>query len=227
MVYDHPTPRGPGPSVPAASGYLADMGSRRCASVQHTEGGGEGVARGLPRSSRWSLESKVSRTATQQSGVTELALSGRWNRSLLNRKEKQKQKARWPRGRSSSLVAGAALSCLVHFDVLFMGKVERGHEEVHEIAPEASGVQVVGHDLADKVLAGAGPAVQRQGQRFLGVFVVLEAAQRLENYFRGQMLSEQLLQVQLEGYGATGRVLQRTQSPEGRSTCPAGAWSPG
>lgn len=72
-----------------------------------------------------------------------------------------------------------------------MRKVELGGEDVHKLAVHALLVDALRDERAGKVLACAGPAVQREHQRLLGVGVVHEAAHRLGNDVRRQVLPEQ------------------------------------
>lgn len=83
-----------------------------------------------------------------------------------------------------------------------MREVQGRDEQVDKVTLQAFWVEVLSHNLADKILARASPAVHGQSQCFLGIFIVLEAGQCLENHFGGEVLSKQLcLQVQLEGCG--------------------------
>lgn len=81
-----------------------------------------------------------------------------------------------------------------------MREVQSRDEQVNKVTLQAFWIKVFSHNLADKILARASPAVQGQSQWFLGIFIVPEASQCLENHFGGEVLSKQLLlQVQLEG----------------------------
>lgn len=87
-----------------------------------------------------------------------------------------------------------------------MREVQSRDEQVDKVTLQAFWIKVFSHNLADKILARASPAVQGQSQWFLGIFVVPEASQCLENHFGGKVLSKQLLfQVQLEGCGGPHR----------------------
>lgn len=89
---------------------------------------------------------------------------------------------------------------LIQFDLVFVREVQRGQEEVDVFALQPSSVDVLGHDLADKVFARPGPAVQGEGEGLLGVRVVDEARDGFLDDFLGQVLPEELLvQGQLEG----------------------------
>lgn len=117
-------------------------------------------------------------------------------------KQKPELAGGWRRGKS--LQPGImGCPCLVQFYLVLVREMQSWHKQVDEVTLQAFGVKVFGHDLADIILARASPAVQRERQWLLGVFVVLKARQRLHDHLRGQMLPEQLLfQVQLEGCAA-------------------------
>lgn len=99
-----------------------------------------------------------------------------------------------------------------------MREVQSRDEQVDKVTLQAFWVKVFSHNLADKILARASPAVHGQSQCFLGIFIVLEAGQCLENHFGGEVLSKQLrLQVQLEGCGGqpeTERKIYVKKAPE-------------
>lgn len=64
-------------------------------------------------------------------------------------------------------------------------------------------INAFGDYLTDKVFACSGPAVQGEGERLFGVFVVEEALHGLHDHLAHQVLPEELsVQVLLQGWGA-------------------------
>lgn len=70
-----------------------------------------------------------------------------------------------------------------------MGEVERGDEQTHTLALHPVPVQVISDEPSHKVLAGAGPAVEGQRERFVGFWVVDESLDGFENNRLNQVLA--------------------------------------
>ena len=76
----------------------------------------------------------------------------------------QIKKQRLESGSRSSRPVGEAggwvtIPCLVQFYVLLMREVQGRHKQVDKVALQAFGVKIFSHNLADKILACASPAV--------------------------------------------------------------------
>lgn len=91
---------------------------------------------------------------------------------------------------------------LVELELVMMGEVQGGQKEMDEFAAQAGAVDVLRQDLAEEVLAGAGPAVERERQRLLGAGVVAETHHRLQHHVLGQVLPKELgVQLRLQCCG--------------------------
>lgn len=74
-----------------------------------------------------------------------------------------------------------------------MRKMQSGDEVVDISAVEASFVDALGNDLADKVLARARPTMQGEGQRLLRIRIVQKARDGFHNHLLHQVLPKELL----------------------------------
>lgn len=89
----------------------------------------------------------------------------------------------------NSVPSGSYLVC-VHQSGMW--KVERGDEQTDTLALHPVTVQVIGDDPGHKVLAGAGPAMQGQGQRLVGLRVVDKTLDGFQNHRLSQVLPVEL-----------------------------------
>ena len=74
------------------------------------------------------------------------------------------RKKGWSQGtghpdQSEKLEDGITIPCLIQFYVLLMREVQGRHKQVDKVALQAFGVKIFSHNLADKILACASPAV--------------------------------------------------------------------
>lgn len=68
-------------------------------------------------------------------------------------------------------------ACLIQGDVGGVREVQRGHKQVHIVTVQTALVNVLRDDLAGKIFAGAGPPVEGEGERFLGLWVAYKSRQ--------------------------------------------------
>lgn len=73
-----------------------------------------------------------------------------------------------------------------------MWEVERGDEQSDTLAFHPITIEVICDDSGDKVLAGAGPAVERQSQWLVGLWVVDETLDGLQDHRLSQVLPVEL-----------------------------------
>lgn len=66
--------------------------------------------------------------------------------------------------------------------------MKRGNEQSDTLALHPVPIQVVRDDPGHKVLAGAGPAVEGERQRLVGLWVLDEALDGLQDHRLGQVL---------------------------------------
>lgn len=86
-----------------------------------------------------------------------------------------------------------------------MREVEGGDEQANALALYPLPVQVISYDPGHKVFAGARPAMEGEGERLVGLWVVNKALDGLQHHTLNQVLAVEL-QLQISGQACRGRA---------------------
>lgn len=93
---------------------------------------------------------------------------------------------------SNSVPRGLCTSYLVCVHQSGVWEVERGDEQSDTLTLHPFAIQVICDDPGHKVLAGAGPAVEGEGQRLVGLWVVDKTLDGFQNHRLNQVLPVKL-----------------------------------